>query len=191
MASSIASKVFVITGSASGIGYATAVTLLAKGANLALCDINQDGLTKFVQNLDADQKSRVITGIVNVTDRSAITSFLQQTQEKFGRIDGIASIAGTAGHKLGHDEIWKTNEEEYNFIMDINVKGIFNLLSEAFQPGVLRGPASIVHVGSMFSERGFAKGAVYSASKHAIVGLVKSAAIEGGQRGIRVNVVMP
>lgn len=191
MTSSIAGKVFLITGSASGIGLATATTLLARGALLGLCDVNQDALSKFVHELNEEQKARLITHVVDIADRSAVASFLQLTKEKFGKIDGIANIAGTAGHKLGHHEIWEIDEAEYDFIMAVNVKGVFNVLSEALKPGFLQEPGSIVHTGSMFSERGFSKGSVFSASKHAGVGMVKSAALEAAERDIRVNVVMP
>ncbi|KAE8329831.1 oxidoreductase [Aspergillus sergii] len=191
MASSIANKVFIVIGSASGMGLATATSLLAKGAFLGLCDINQDGLSELFQSLNEAQKNKVITQVVDITNRPAVASFLQSTKEKFGRIDGIASFAGTAGHKLGHQEIYEIDEAEYNFVMDINVRGIFNILSEALKPGLLQEPGSIVHAASMYSERGFAKGSIYSASKHACIGLVKSAAIEAGKRGIRVNAVLP
>jgi NAD(P)-dependent dehydrogenase (short-subunit alcohol dehydrogenase family) len=191
MTSSMAGKVFVVTGAASGMGLATALVLLNRGAQLGLCDINQNGLSKFVQAIDADQQIKVITHTVDITNRSTVASCLRLTKEKFGRLDGVAHLAGTAGHKLGHQEIWEINEEEYDFIMNINVRGIFNFLSEALEPGLLTEPGSIVHAASMFSERGFAKGSIYSASKHAGIGMVKSAAIEAGKRGIRVNAVMP
>lgn len=191
MSSSIAGKVFVITGSASGIGLATATTLLSKGALLGLCDVDKDGLTSFSRNLDDDQRSRVITHVVDISNRSNIASSLKLIKGKFGKIDGIANIAGTAGHKLGHQEIWEIDDREYNFIMEINVKGIFNVLSEGLKPGFLQEPGSIVHIGSMFSERGFPKGSVFSASKHASVGMIKSSAIEAGKRGIRVNIILP
>lgn len=188
---SAAGKIFVITGSASGMGRATAITLLASGATLGLCDLNQDGLSKLIDELSEEEKVRVFTHAVDITNRSAIASFLHSTKQKFGRIDGIANFAGTAGHKLGHHEVWEIDEGEYDFIMAVNVKGIFNILSEALRPGFLQEPGSIVHAASMFSERGFSKGSVFSASKHAGVGIVKSAALEAGKRGIRVNLVMP
>ncbi|KAF7592006.1 hypothetical protein BBP40_000786 [Aspergillus hancockii] len=97
-------------------------------------------------------------------------------------------VVWTAGHKLGHEEIWEIDDEEYTFVMGVNVKGIFNLLAEALKPGLLQEPGSIVHAASMFSERGFAKGSIYSTSKYVGIGMVKSAAIEVGKRGIRVNV---
>ncbi|KAE8420151.1 oxidoreductase [Aspergillus pseudocaelatus] len=191
MPSSIANKVFIVTGSASGMGLATAAKLLAKGASLGLCDINEEGLSIHLQSLNEDQKSKVITHVVDITNRPTFASFLQLTKEKFGRIDGIANFAGTAGHRLGHQEIHEIDEKEYDFVMDINVRGVFNILSEVLKPGLLQEPGSIVHAASMYSERGFAKGSIYSASKHACIGLVKSAAIEAGKRGIRVNAVLP
>jgi NAD(P)-dependent dehydrogenase (short-subunit alcohol dehydrogenase family) len=102
-------------------------------------------------------------------------------KSRFGRLDGIANLAGTAGHRLGHEEIWQIEDDEYDFVMDVNVRGAFNVISEGMRPGVRNEPGSIVYTGSMFSERGFSKGAVYSASKHAGAGLVESAAIEGGR----------
>ncbi|PIG84967.1 short-chain dehydrogenase, partial [Aspergillus arachidicola] len=145
MASSIANKVFIVIGSASGMGHATATSLLAKGAFLGLCDIDQDGLSKLFQSLNEPQRNKVITQVVDITNRPAVASFLQSTKEKFGRIDGIASFAGTAGRKLSHYEIYEIDETEYNFVMDINVRGIFHILSEALKPGLLQEPGSIVH----------------------------------------------
>jgi len=75
--------------------------------------------------------------------------------------------------------------------MDLNVKGLFNVLGEALMSGFLEEPGSVVHVASMFAERGYYEGAVFAASKHAAVGMVKSDAREAGERRIRVNVVMP
>lgn len=173
------------------MGLATATTLLARGALLGLCDLSQDGLSKLVFEFSEEKKARVITHTVDITNRSAVASFLRLTKEKVGKIDGIANLAGTAGHKLGHHEIWEIDEEEYDFIMGVNVKGVFNVPGEALKLGVLQEPGSIVHVASMFAERGFSKGSVYSTSKHAGVGMAKSAALEAGKRGIRVNVVMP
>jgi NAD(P)-dependent dehydrogenase (short-subunit alcohol dehydrogenase family) len=74
--------------------------------------------------------------------------------------------------------------------MNVNVRG-FNVLSKALKPGVLEEPGSIVHITSIFSARGYPKGAVFSVSKHAANRKIKSAAMEAGSRGIRVNAVLP
>ncbi|GMG12033.1 unnamed protein product [Aspergillus oryzae var. brunneus] len=78
MASSIANKVFMVMGSASGMGLATATTLLAKGAFLGLCDINQDGLSKLIQSLNEPQRNKVITQVVDITNRPAPHSYTQR-----------------------------------------------------------------------------------------------------------------
>lgn len=173
------------------MGVATATTLLRQGASVGLCDISEDSFNKLAKDLETDYKNQVLAQVVNITNRTEVSSFLNKAKSHFNRLDGIANLAGTAGHRLGHEEIWEITDAEYDFIMDVNVRSAFNLISEGMKPGLLSEPGSIVHTGSMFSERGFAKGAVYSASKHAGVGLVKSAAIEGGRRGIRVNMITP
>jgi NAD(P)-dependent dehydrogenase (short-subunit alcohol dehydrogenase family) len=188
---SVAEKVFVITGSASGIGLATATILLAHSTLLGLCNISEHSLSKLISDLSKKQKARIITDTVNITNRSAITSFLRLTKKKFSKIDRIVNLARTVGHKLRHHKIWEINEQEYNFIMNINVKGIFNILSKALKPGILQEPGSIIHAASIFAERGFSKGSVYSTSKHTGVGMAKSTALKAGKRGIRVNIVLP
>jgi NAD(P)-dependent dehydrogenase (short-subunit alcohol dehydrogenase family) len=75
--------------------------------------------------------------------------------------------------------------------MDINVRGVFNILGEALKPGLLQEPGSIVHTTSMYADRGFPKGSIYSSSKHAGIGIVKSAAMEAAKRKIRINAVAP
>lgn len=191
MASSFSGRVFVVTGSASGMGLATAKTLLERDASLGLCDVNGASLEELYNSLSEQQQSRVIVQAVDIADRGAVKSFLEATKSKFGKLDGVANVAGTGGHKLGFESIWETEDKEFEYIVDVNIKGLFNVLAEALKPGVLEEPGSVVHISSMFSMCGYPKGAVFSASKHAAVGMVKSAAIEVGERNIRVNVVMP
>lgn len=191
MASSLVGKVFVVTGAASGMGLATAKVLVERGASVGLCDINKSSLERYINDLSDDQKQSVIAEPISVIDEAAITGFLDRTKQNFGKLDGIASFAGTGGHKLGSQLITDTEEKEYNFIMDLNVRALYFILKHALQPGFLNEPGSIVHITSMYAERGFQNGAVFTASKHAANGMVKSAAMEVAQRQIRVNTVMP
>ncbi|EWZ40892.1 hypothetical protein BFJ70_g2964 [Fusarium oxysporum] len=191
MSSQLSGKVYVITGSASGIGFSTAKALLSRGAIVALCDISKDGLDKFREETQESNKERVFVREVDITDRAAVRSFISVAKGKFHRIDGCANIAGTAGRRLGHEAIWDVSDEQYDFVMDINTRGAFNVLSETLRPGVMEEPGSVVHVSSMYGERAFPKGSIYSASKHAGIGLAKSAAVEAAKRGIRVNIVTP
>lgn len=188
---SLQDKVVLVTGGASGIGLATAKKLLQCGALVSVCDIDQKALDNATNTLKASSP-KVLFSQTDVTNAEAVQKVLQTTVEKFGRLDSIASVAGTGGHRLGHESIWQTSQDEYNYIMDVNVRSTYNVLSQALKPGVLTEQGgSIICVGSMFSQQGFEKGAVFAASKHAMVGMVKSAAKEVGSRGIRVNAVLP
>ncbi|PPJ59716.1 hypothetical protein CBER1_10809 [Cercospora berteroae] len=183
-------RVVLVTGGASGIGFATAKRLLERGALVYLTDINEEALKQAASTLN--NQARFDVRYVDVTKRDAVRAAIISAKERFGRLDAIGSIAGTGGRRLGHEFIWQTTSDEYDFNFDINVRGTFNILSEALTPGVMREPGgSIVCVGSMFSLQGFEKGAVFAASKRATTGLVKSAAKEVGKRGIRVNAVLP
>lgn len=190
-AHSLSEKVVVVTGGVSGIGLATVEKLLKCGAILSVCDIDQNALDRTKNDLGGDGTQLHLEKI-DTTNRGAVQAFLENTKAKFGRIDAIAIVAGTAGRRLGHESIWQTTTEEYDFIMDVNVRSTYNVLAESLKPGMINeSGGSVVCVGSMFSQRGFKSGAVYSASKHAMIGLVKSAAMEVGSRGIRVNAVLP
>ena len=102
-------KTYVVTGAASGMGHATAKSLVGEGANVAVCDLNGELLQKIARELDPDSKM-VLSKVVNVTDREAIRAFIKDTKEKFGSVDGVANNAGVAGHELGTHEIWDISD---------------------------------------------------------------------------------
>jgi len=192
MDSAMQGKVFIVTGGASGIGLATVRELLKRGASVSVGDIQSDTLRAAVAPLKARYGDRLHHDVLDVTKREQVRSFISTTLQAFQRLDGYANIAGTGGHRLGHEDVSATSDEEYDFIMNLNVRATFIALGETLRPGTLSGPdGSVVCVGSMFGQRGFKSGAVFAASKHAMTGLAKSAALEAGKRGIRVNVVEP
>ncbi|KAJ0160380.1 Levodione reductase [Colletotrichum tanaceti] len=191
MASSFKDRVIIVIGSASGMGLATAKTLLDEGARVGMSDINGAALDRVVEELiDPAQQTRVFHGASDVTDRQSVRGFLEDVKSRFGHVDGVANFAGCGGHELGTQSIWETSGEEFDFITGLNIKGAFHVLAEALKPGYLSHGASFVHVGSMFSLQGFHKGAVFAGSKHASLGMVRSAAKEVGERA-RVNCVLP
>jgi len=182
MSGPLVGRVYCITGAADGIGLSTVKVLLERGASI--------GALPSSLSSD-DRRSRLFTQTVNVADRAQAKEFLHATKRRFGRVDGVANIAGVIGKYFGLKEFWELPSEEFDLVMDVNVRGVFNFIAEAMVPGFLEDQASIVNVGSVASCRGYVKGAMYPTSKHAVVGLTKCAAMEGGPRNIRVNAVLP
>lgn len=187
----MATKVIIVTGSASGMGFATARSLACNGVHLALWDINGSKLEEIAKCFKDQYSGNILAQNVDVSDRSAVKDALIEAQHHLGAVNAIANFAGTGGRQLGVESIWETSPEEFEFITNLNIRGLFNILGEALTPGFLGELQSVVHVASMFSTRGYKKGAVFAASKHAAVGMVKSAALEVASRGIRVNCVLP
>ncbi|KAH8688740.1 oxidoreductase [Talaromyces proteolyticus] len=191
MSAPLANKAFIITGGAAGIGLSTVKTLLSRGAALGVCDIHEENLRSAFNSLSESEKSRVLFQKLNVTDRTQVKDFLAATKKQFHQVHGVANIAGVTGKSFGVQKLWDVPMDEYDFVMDVNVRGSFNFVAEALRPGFLEEGSSIVNVGSVASLRGYDKGAVYPVSKHAVIGLTKGAAKEGGSREIRVNAVLP
>jgi len=191
MATSLTGKVFCITGAASGIGLSTAKTLLSRGASVGVSDVDEQTLRNAYESLAASETTRTFLLAVDVVDRLQVKRFFEATKRHFGRLDGVGNIAGVVGPSFGLRETWELATEEYDFVMNVNVRGVFNSLAESLVPGLLEPSSSIVNIGSVASMRGYKKGILYSTSKHAVIGLTKSAAIEGGPRDIRVNAVLP
>ncbi|KAL2802167.1 oxidoreductase [Aspergillus granulosus] len=191
MSALLANKVFVVTGGAAGIGLSTVKTLLSRGAALSVCDIHEENLRSAEDSLDASEKSRVLFQKLDVRDRTQVNDFLATTKERFNHINGVANIAGVVGKSFGVRSLWDVPKDEYDFVMDVNVRGTFNFVAQALKPGYLEDGSSIVNVGSVASLRGYDKGAIYPISKHAVIGLTKGAAKEGGPREIRVNALLP
>lgn len=177
-----------ITGAASGIGLAIATLLASRGAVIALADINESGLSKAVSSLSevkGSSKSHTTT-VVRVEDSSAVSSWIEDTKSKFGRLDGAANFAGVYRDK--QRGFTNATDEEWDTTMAINAKGVWNCLRAELTHMTEGG--SIVSAASVAGHIGVGSGP-YCASKWAVVGMTKGAAREGGPKGIRVNCVAP
>lgn len=168
-------RVAVITGAAQGIGRRTAEVLAAEGYQLAMMDRQE------VQGLDG------LSFVGDVSDAGDVDRFVVAVESAYGREDllvnnaGIASIAPAEETTL---EVWRE-------VLDINLTGPF-LLCRAFGRRMLvRGTGSIVNVASVAGLMGVADRVAYNASKHGLIGLTRTLAVEWGGRGVRVNAVCP
>src|SRR6266487_700663 len=181
-------KVALVTGAGSrrGIGRATALALVEEGAKVAITDITPEGVQQVVSELNSIGQS--IGEVADVRDKAAMVQVVKKTTEAFGGLDILVNIAGLTRPTLFLD----ISEEEYDLVLDVNLKGTF-LTTQAAVPALLERGGVIVSLSSVSGQRG---GGVfgsshYSASKAAIMGLTKALARELSPHGIRVNCVAP
>jgi NAD(P)-dependent dehydrogenase (short-subunit alcohol dehydrogenase family) len=189
MSNRFAGKVALVTGAGSqrGIGRATALALAREGAKVTITDIVADNVQRVVAELT--EISQAIGEVADVRDKEQMARVVKKTTETFGGLDILVNVAGLTRPTLFLD----TTEEEYDLLLDVNLKGTF-LTTQAAVPAMLeRGGGSIVSLSSVSGERGggvFGT-AAYSAAKAGIMGLTKALARELTPRGIRVNCVAP
>ena len=191
---SLAKKVIVVTGAASGMGLATAIGLFVRGADLSISDISEEGLEKAVSAMNAAATSKgtsntIITTVVDIRDSDQVDHWIAKTVKHFGRLDGAANVAGVIGKNYGVHKLTELSNEEWDFIHGTNLRGLFYCMRAELR--VMANGGSLVNCSSVTGLEGHAKNAAYSASKHGVIGLTRSAANEVGERGIRVNVIAP
>lgn len=175
-------KTVIVTGAGSGIGRATASRIAREGGTVIAADVSKERLAEFAKELKGFSVTTVTGDITNEKDIAAIVKAAK------GKIDSLANIAGIADNFAALHEV---TDQAWERIMRINVDGTFKL-SRAVIPVMLKaGKGSIVNITSEAGLRGNAAGFAYTASKHAVVGMTKSAAFTYGQSGIRVNAVAP
>jgi NAD(P)-dependent dehydrogenase (short-subunit alcohol dehydrogenase family) len=181
-------KVFAITGGASGIGLGTAEVLYARGASIGIGDIDQAALDTAAKVFPKDSE-RVLFTKLDVSKRSSVESWISDVVSKFGKLDGAANCAGVIGKHHGTRDLQDTEDDQWELIIGVNLTGMMYCMRAEL--AAMKGPGSVVCVSSVQGTIGFAKHAAYTASKHGILGLVRSAAKEVGEREIRVNAVTP
>jgi NAD(P)-dependent dehydrogenase (short-subunit alcohol dehydrogenase family) len=181
-------KVALITGASSGIGRATAEAFAAKGAKVVLAARREDELSALASEIEGKggKASFVITDVSVAQD---VGRMVTHTLETFGRLDYAVNNAGIEGQFAGVVDL---AEEEWDRVLDINLKGVFLCLKYEARAMIARGHGgAIVNVGSINSFLGFASGAAYVSSKHGLIGLTTSVSAELAPQGIRVNIVCP
>lgn len=176
-------KVVLITGAARGQGAAAARLFVAEGAKVMLTDV----LSKECKELVDELGSRAAFHVLDVADEENWSTVVQATLDRYGRLDVLINNAGV----LAFQSIEHMPLEEYMHVINVNQIGVW-LGMRAVLPAMRKtGGGSIVNTSSVSGLRGVAYGSAYSASKFAVRGMTKVAALEFGRYGIRVNSVHP
>jgi NAD(P)-dependent dehydrogenase (short-subunit alcohol dehydrogenase family) len=182
----LSNKVAIITGATGGIGEATAKLFLAEGASVMLVGRSPDKLRETRERLGVSQ--RLEHFVAAATDEAATAAAVSATIKAFGGVDILLANAGTEGNVRPIEALTREDFEE---VLQTNVIGVWLSMKYCVEPMKQRGGGSIIAMGSIASVIGSPAMAPYIASKHAVHGLVKTAALELGPARIRVNAIGP
>jgi NAD(P)-dependent dehydrogenase (short-subunit alcohol dehydrogenase family) len=183
----MSTPVVLITGALTGIGRATALAFAGEGARMVVSGRRHEAgqaLAAELRNLGAEAEFVR----VDVRHDDEVRNLIDQTVARFGRLDVAVNNAGTEG-KPGR--VTEQSEESYAATFDTNVLGTLLSMKHELRVMQPQGSGSIINLSSTMGQRGAPGASMYTASKHAVEGLTKAAALEGAEFGVRVNAVAP
>lgn len=180
-------KVCIITGGASGIGLQIAKRYIADGARVAIADLKLDAAQKTADELTATGRGKAMAVEMNVTDEKQVNEGVARVVEEWGGVDVLVSNAGI---QIVHP-IQDFPFDEWKKLLSIHLDGAF-LTSRACIPHMYKkGSGSIIFMGSVHSKEASALKSAYVTAKHGLLGLARVIAKEGGDKGVRANVICP
>jgi NAD(P)-dependent dehydrogenase (short-subunit alcohol dehydrogenase family) len=182
------SSIVLVTGALTGIGRATALAFAKEGATVVVSGRREPEGQALAAELKAQGAADAAFIRADVRHEAEVRSLVEQTIERFGRLDVAVNNAGIEG---ATGPITEQGADNYDAIFDTNVRGVLFSLKHEMRAMLAQGGGAIVNLSSVAGLIGFPGASVYVASKHAVEGLTKSAALEGAAAGVRVNAVAP
>jgi NAD(P)-dependent dehydrogenase (short-subunit alcohol dehydrogenase family) len=182
------SSIVLVTGALTGIGRATALAFAKEGATVVVSGRREPEGQALAAELKAQGAADAAFIRADVRHEAEVRSLVEQTIERFGRLDVAVNNAGIEG---ATGPITEQSADNYDAIFDTNVRGVLFSLKHEMRAMLAQGGGAIVNLSSVAGLIGFPGASVYVASKHAVEGLTKSAALEGAAAGVRVNAVAP
>ena len=180
------SKCVVVTGAARGLGQAIAIKFAQAGANIALCDLQEDWLSETLEKVKS-LGSRAETYGINVADVENVTEGIKAIESDFGQVDVLVNNAGITKDGL----LMRMSEEDWDAVLDVNLKGVF-LCTKAVMRGMMKQRSgTIVNIASVIGLMGNPGQANYAASKGGVISFTKTVAKELASRNVRCNAVAP
>ena len=188
MAGTLDGKVALVTGGASGIGRATALTFAREGAKLIIADMHEDGGHQTV-HIIRENGGKATFVHVDVSQAPAVEAMLSTTVETYGRLDCAHNNAGVT--QRAYPSTAEYPEDDWHRVLAVNLTGVWLCMKYEIPQMLRHGGGAIVNTASVAGLVGLAGRSAYVASKHGVVGITRTAALEYAQQGIRVNCVCP
>jgi NAD(P)-dependent dehydrogenase (short-subunit alcohol dehydrogenase family) len=188
MSGKLAGKVALVTGGGGGIGRATCLAFAREGAKVAVVDV--DGPTAVdVAKAVAALGGEAIAIVTDVSRSEQVAAMVEQVVARFGRLDVAFNNAGI---DIEHEPLAKTREDDFDRLIGVNVKGVWLCMKFEIEQMLKQGGGgAIVNTSSIGGLIGAPRQPIYGATKHAVLGMTKAAAVEYGRKGIRINAVCP